>query len=378
MSRQPIRTFQLHVTRKCNLACVHCYSSSGPQFRETLSLADLCDAIGDAKELGYGAVSLSGGEPFLYPDMVPLLAHAKALGMKTGTVTNGMFLDGRRLAELKDVLDLVVISLDGAPERHNRMRANPRAFEVMAGKIGNLRAAGIPFGFLFTLSKENAHELVWAAEFATQEGARALQIHPLDEIGRGADPDVAGQVPPEATGVLASQLARFVQERFGGRLFVTIDYQMKDGSCSGASFDPGGRFCDLVTTLTIEPDGWVVPMGYGFDRAFALGRLGERPLGVMAEDWIADGCRDAFAALLAQTKAAAAHKDAPLLTNMASDLRKLVAGTRLRRRLSKKRQNSFRRAADSGALWGKDNRAFDQARMRGHGGDEVGGRRIRR
>lgn len=325
MAKLPTRTMQLHVTRKCNLACVHCYSNSGPQYREALELGDLMDAIDDGQALGYGAASLSGGEPFLYPDMVPLLAHAKAAGLKTGTVTNGMFLNERKLAALNGVLDLVVISLDGAPERHNRMRANDQAFEVMAAKLPALRATGIPFGFLFTLSRDNAHELVWAAEFAAEQGAMALQIHPLDDVGRGAAPEMANQLPGVETGILASQLAAFVRERFGGKLYVTVDYQRKDGTCSGTTFDVNGRFSDVVTTLTVEPDGWVVPLGYGFDRAFAFGRLGERPLREMVADWIADGRRDAFLSVVADVREAISTEGAPVLTNMAAALRKNAA-----------------------------------------------------
>ena len=323
----PIRTMQLHVTRKCNLTCVHCYSNSGPQETQVLDCETLAAAIADGVQLGYGAVSLSGGEPFLYPDMVPLLAHAKANGMKTGTVTNGMFLDQRRLERLRDVLDLVVISLDGAPERHNRMRANPRAFEVMEGKLANLREAGIPFGFLFTLSRDNAHELVWAAEFAMEQGARALQVHPLDEIGRGAGPDMAGELPDQRAAILATQLAQFVHDRCDGRLLISVDYQLKDGTCRVSG--PNERFSDLVTTLTVEPDGWVVPGGYGFNRAYALGRLGEAPLAQMAEDWSARGSKRAFAELVAQERKDAQGSDAPALSNMAAELRKAAHGTPL-------------------------------------------------
>ena len=38
------RFLQVHPTRRCNLRCLHCYSSSGPDQREELPLAMLRDA----------------------------------------------------------------------------------------------------------------------------------------------------------------------------------------------------------------------------------------------------------------------------------------------------------------------------------------------
>lgn len=211
-------TLQIHVTRKCNLKCLHCYSSSGPEHEEALDIAHLKEAVTDARDLGFSFVTLSGGEPFLYPGMADILTHAKGLGMRTGTVTNGMFLDKRRLEALTSHLDLIVVSLDGAPERHNRMRANGSAFEVMARKIPALKASGIPFGFLFTLSRDNAHELDWAADFAATSGAVMLQVHPLDtDVGRAAETDAFdGLDPDESAAIYAGRRAFEAQKRLGG------------------------------------------------------------------------------------------------------------------------------------------------------------------
>jgi len=158
--RQKTHTLQIHVTKKCNLKCLHCYSSSGPEETEMLDIEELKLAVRDAKALGFGFVTLSGGEPFLYPHMKEIMAYAKSLGLRTGAVTNGMFLDKRRLDALAPHTDLIVVSLDGAPERHNRMRANASAFEVMSRKIPALRESGIPFGFIFTLSRGSLKDLI--------------------------------------------------------------------------------------------------------------------------------------------------------------------------------------------------------------------------
>lgn len=324
---QKHRTLQIHVTRKCNLKCLHCYSSSGPEETEALDIDDLKLAVKDAKSLGYTFVTLSGGEPFLYPHMPEILSHAKGLGLKTAVVTNGMFLDERRLNDLKSYLDLVVVSLDGAPERHNRMRANASAFQVMSRKIPTLRQSGIPFGFLFTLSRDNAHELDWAADFAADSQAAMLQVHPLDnEIGRAAETgDFDTLFPDETAAVMAGRRAWDAQERLKGRIKIVVDFQprLPEGETKGpvdCHCEP--NFADLVPSLCIETDGAFVPMGHGFSRDYVLGYLGEQSLSQMAQTWTLDGRATAYAELVKRIRAEANDQTAPLVQNMAQTLRR--------------------------------------------------------
>ena len=329
MSKSSHRILQIHVTRKCNLKCLHCYSSSGPDETEALEIEDLCQAITDAETLGYTFVTISGGEPFLYPELGRMLKHAKGLGLYTGVVTNGMFLDRRRLEALKDHLDLIVISLDGAPDRHNRMRLNPQAFEVMHRKLPDLRDSGINFGFLFTLSDENAHEVEWAAEFASDEGAAMLQVHPLEtEIGRAAEHgELAGLDPATDTAMQASRFAMAAKKKFGDALRIVVDFHPRApgdvaARMRGAKSCGFKRFCDLVPTLCIETDGTYIPMGHGFSRQFEIGRLGQGRLVDLAQHWKASEAASVYEEMVVRVNIDANREDAPILQNMAKTLRR--------------------------------------------------------
>ena len=94
--------------------------------------------------------------------------------MRTALTTNGMLLNERRLDALMGVVDLIAISLDGTPAYRNRNRASARAFPTMASHLAGLRARAIPFGFIFTLTQYNIHELDWVASFAMDQGAALL------------------------------------------------------------------------------------------------------------------------------------------------------------------------------------------------------------
>jgi len=69
------KALQIHPTRFCNLTCLHCYSSSGPEQREALGAPLLVDAITEAGAEGYNDIAFSGGEPILYGDLRRLLIN---------------------------------------------------------------------------------------------------------------------------------------------------------------------------------------------------------------------------------------------------------------------------------------------------------------
>lgn len=285
------RVLQLHPTRRCNLACAHCYSTSGPGEAAELPPDLLAAAVTDAAAEGYNVAGFSGGEPLLYPHLRDLLLHARAAGMSTTVTSNGMLLDARRLAVLRDAVCVLAISLDGVPASHDRMRGSPRAFEAMRRRLAGVRDAGVAFGFIFTLTQHNLHELEWVADFAVAEGARLLQVHPLEEVGR-AGTLLAGAAPDDVERAYAFLEAARLQERAGDRLLVQLDLTdrelLRDAPervFAGEAPADAAPLSALVSPLVVETDGAVTPIQYGFPRGFALGSLREAPLRELGARW---------------------------------------------------------------------------------------------
>jgi len=303
---QPI--IQIHPTRRCNLRCLHCYSFSAPEERDQLSQHVLEEVVEDAAALGYRVASFSGGEPVLYQDLRRLLGHAKELGFRTTVTSNGMLLDQKRMAMLIGCTDVLAISLDGVPESHNRMRASDEAFERMLANLERVRQSGITFGFIFTLTQYNVNEVDWAARFAVEQGARLLQIHPLEEVGR-ASQLLVGSRPDEMESAYAYLVAERLRQMYGDRLFVQLDIFHRDlvkqfpaRFYADDVWPESAQLADLVTPLVVEADGNVVPLGYGFGRRFGLGSIAENRLKDLAPDWISQQypafrelCREVYA-----------------------------------------------------------------------------------
>src|ERR1035441_3212939 len=58
------------------------------------------------------------------------------------------------------------------------------AFDRLCAGLEYLRTSGMNFGFIHTLTRESWIHLLWLADFAAENGARLLQLHPLELAGR--------------------------------------------------------------------------------------------------------------------------------------------------------------------------------------------------
>jgi len=304
----PAPIFQIHPTRRCNLRCLHCYSQSSPEQRDWLSLQTLLDALTDAAEQGYKVASFSGGEPILFKGLGTLLRHAKKLGMRTTVTSNGMLLSKERLNELAGYTDVLAISLDGAQPSHDKMRNCIGAFDRMADNLKAVRDSRINFGFIFTLTQHNVDEAEWVAEFAVNQGAKLLQIHPLEEVGRASEV-LQGERPDAVESAFAFLEAERLRKTWGKKIFVQLDVFHRDlveqhPECFQAADAQPARASNLaeyVTPLVLEADGTVVPMGYGFSRRYEITNITKRRIRDAAQDWIGSGhpefrslCREVY------------------------------------------------------------------------------------
>ncbi|EHR50769.1 radical SAM superfamily enzyme [Saccharomonospora marina XMU15] len=127
----------LYTNFDCNLACDYCCVRSSPRAsRRELGADRVRRLAAEAAEAGVSELLLTGGEPFLLPDIEELVAHCTAV-LPTTLLTNGMLWRGSRLAALRrmdrDRLTLQ-ISLDSAdPEPHDRHRGRGSWRRAVAG-----------------------------------------------------------------------------------------------------------------------------------------------------------------------------------------------------------------------------------------------------
>ena len=99
------------VIRRCNLACTYC--SEFDDYSKAVPTQDLLDRIDRLADLGTTAVTLTGGEPLLHPEIEKVLARIRQRGMMAVMVTNGYLLNVAKIEKLnKSGIDRMQISID--------------------------------------------------------------------------------------------------------------------------------------------------------------------------------------------------------------------------------------------------------------------------
>ncbi len=147
----------------CNLACDYCVVASSPRARRrSLGLQRFCALVDEALQEGFRELYITGGEPFLEPDIVAMLAYASDR-LPTVVLTNAMLFTGRRRRELTALSDrdrlVIQTSLDGArPGTHDAWRGKGSFLRALDG-IAYAQQLGLPVRAAMTETPQNRHEV---------------------------------------------------------------------------------------------------------------------------------------------------------------------------------------------------------------------------
>ena len=135
-----IQSAYLHVTNKCNLKCVGCYSYDETRnAEEDLDFSEMKNIINKLKVMGVDILVISGGEPLIRKDLSDIVKYAKcdAEIKQVIVLSNGLFLTEQRALELCNYIDEFSISIDCYNEncvsyirRENRYQDIIKAIEI--------------------------------------------------------------------------------------------------------------------------------------------------------------------------------------------------------------------------------------------------------
>ncbi|HEU5157440.1 MAG TPA: radical SAM protein [Streptosporangiaceae bacterium] len=167
----------LYSNFNCNLACDYCCAESAPRApARRLSVELVRAAVAEFVSDGGIEVMITGGEPFLHPDLGEIIG-AVVEHIPVTVLTNGMvFHRGSRRRTL-EALDrervTLQISLDSAtPELHDRHRSAGSFARARAG-INLARSLGFRVRIAATVGADDAEEVAALYELLHTEGVPA-------------------------------------------------------------------------------------------------------------------------------------------------------------------------------------------------------------
>ncbi len=176
-----------NLIRRCNLACMHCYSiSADVDFPGELSTAEVFRVMADLRTFGVPALILSGGEPLLRRDLFAIAERSRAMGFYTALSTNGTLIDLPLAMRIRDAgFDYVGISLDGLDATHDRFRKKAGSFAASLNALRLLRDMGVKVGVRFTMTADNARDFEPLLDLAEAECIHKFYFSHLNYAGRG-------------------------------------------------------------------------------------------------------------------------------------------------------------------------------------------------
>ena len=179
------------ITRRCNLKCVHCRSSSGLEAKghPDFTLDEAKRVLDDIASYGKPVVVLSGGEPLLRPDVFEIAQYGTGLGLRMCLATNGTLVTQEICTKIKDAgIKMVSLSLDGASaEVHDDFRRQPGAFAGTLNAARLFKENGISFLINSSFTKRNQEEIPKIYHLAKELGATAWYMFMIVPTGRGED-----------------------------------------------------------------------------------------------------------------------------------------------------------------------------------------------
>jgi MoaA/NifB/PqqE/SkfB family radical SAM enzyme/glycosyltransferase involved in cell wall biosynthesis len=163
------RTLLLLVNRGCNLRCTFCDLWDRPQ---NMPLDRILALLDEAQAIDTKTLVLTGGEPFMHPDLFTVVRHAKDRGMAVNITTNGTLIQKRWDELVASGVDSLSVSLDGLKDTHEALRGQTGCFTRTMKGVRTLRAdSGIGLSVYFVVTNKNVDELVPVYELSQELGA---------------------------------------------------------------------------------------------------------------------------------------------------------------------------------------------------------------
>ncbi len=208
-----------NVTSRCNMRCAYC----GWWKMEKLELPTdkALSVIDNVCRLGVSFFDFSGGEPLLRRDLTTLAKRASSHNCLVSMNTNGILLKKEDAPKIADAFDIVVVSLDGPREYHDRIRGVAGTFQKAVEAVKMLKSHGVKVGVNSVISPWNIEIL---PKFIEEIRAMVdfMQVQPVHPF----PPPPENKPPTEKVLALQEYLLNLKHEDLG---FLTVPTEFIQG-----------------------------------------------------------------------------------------------------------------------------------------------------
>lgn len=183
--RAVTRRAGLLLGKKCNLRCHFCSyldridNPAHPEyaFLPLEKAKAICKTLVDV--FGRSAINFEGGEPSIYPQILPLLEYCNEIGLFPTLVTNAIVLDRKERVEQFQRAGIrdFAISIHGLGAVHDAVVGMEGAHVRQMNALRNMAELGVPFRINTVMTKATLLHLPQIATLAVRTGARAINFN---------------------------------------------------------------------------------------------------------------------------------------------------------------------------------------------------------
>jgi radical SAM/SPASM domain protein of ACGX system len=193
---------QWHITDQCDLRCSHCYMYDEPSYTSEIQnplSTEECFRVMDSF-LGMLArlstehgikimprINFTGGDPILRPDLFELLDYAEERNIYIGMLGNPNHITPDSAQKLREHgVGRYQISIDGMEDTHDSSRRKG-SFSDSLRALEILKEAGIMENVMFSLSKQNAHDLIPVMQLMAEREIRRFDFARVAAYGNARE-----------------------------------------------------------------------------------------------------------------------------------------------------------------------------------------------
>ena len=249
----------IEILQRCPNRCIYCSSHSNPQATHLIPFEIIKNVIDDAKSLGCKTVCLSGGEPFLHPQILDIISYIAKQQLICYVYTSGIYmkdevyssLPNEYIEAIRGMVDKVIFNVeaDSSTLYDQIMGTDVGGFDMMKKSINDCVSSGLVVETHVVPMQVNFKHLKSIFEMCYQLGVSKVSILRLVLQGRAlvnlSLVKLTGEDSREVT-----KLIKALKEAYKGKVRIGLPYS--DSNCR--------IYCKAASDkINIRYDGNVYP-----------------------------------------------------------------------------------------------------------------------
>lgn len=254
-----LNEISIEILQKCPNRCIYCSSHSNPQATNIIPYNKIVSVIDDAKVLGCKTVCLSGGEPFLHPQILQIVEYISKKELACYIYSSGIYFNNEiytsipyiYIESIRGMAEKVIFNVEAdSPELYNMiMGTDVGGFDLMKKSIKDCVSCGLNVEAHVVPMKCNYNRLKSIFEMCYKLGVAKVSVLRLVPQGRAKENSSLVNISSVDNNKVKETI-RTLQYEYKDK--VRIGLPLSDSSCR--------LFCKAGTEkINIRYDGNVYP-----------------------------------------------------------------------------------------------------------------------